>query len=135
MCRCCPHLKTSQVICCANQLTGFYMRGTLALNGLKNHLQCISFEIQTQLRNFKKSVTEVLKVSLSCPCLEQSTIEYNIPVYSYYRRPKCWKFEQNIVNSVKIATFIGLRHVAKLSNTISCNVQSVYPVISNTPVK
>ena len=28
MCQCCPH-------CCANQLTCFYMRATLALNGLK----------------------------------------------------------------------------------------------------
>ena len=27
-------IKTSQLICCANQLTGFYMRATLALNGL-----------------------------------------------------------------------------------------------------
>ena len=27
-------IETSQLICCANQLTGFYMRSTLALNGL-----------------------------------------------------------------------------------------------------
>ena len=33
-CQCCPHIETSQWICCANQLTGFYMRATLALNGL-----------------------------------------------------------------------------------------------------
>ena len=26
---------TSQLICCANQLTGFYMSATLAFNGLK----------------------------------------------------------------------------------------------------
>ena len=32
--QCCPHIKTSQLICCANQLTGFYIRATLALNGL-----------------------------------------------------------------------------------------------------
>ena len=31
-CQCCPHIETSQVICCANQLTGFNMRATLALN-------------------------------------------------------------------------------------------------------
>ena len=30
----CPHIETSQLICKANQLTGFYMRVTLALNGL-----------------------------------------------------------------------------------------------------
>ena len=33
-CQCCPHIETSQLICTANQLTGFYMRATLALNGL-----------------------------------------------------------------------------------------------------
>ena len=33
-CRCCPHVETSQLICCANQLTGFYMRATLSFNGL-----------------------------------------------------------------------------------------------------
>ena len=33
-CQCCPHIETSQLICCANQLTGFYMRATLTLNGL-----------------------------------------------------------------------------------------------------
>ena len=29
-----PHIETSHLICCANQLTGFYMMDTLALNGL-----------------------------------------------------------------------------------------------------
>ena len=35
-CQCCPHIETSQLICTANQLTGFYMWATLALNGLTN---------------------------------------------------------------------------------------------------
>ena len=30
------YIETSQMICIANQLTGFYMRVTLALNGLKS---------------------------------------------------------------------------------------------------
>ena len=30
-----PHIKTSQLICNANQLLGFYMRPTLAFNGLR----------------------------------------------------------------------------------------------------
>ena len=34
-CQCCPHIETSQLICTANQLTGFYLKATLALNGLK----------------------------------------------------------------------------------------------------
>ena len=29
------HIEPSQLICFANQLTGFYMRAPLALNGLK----------------------------------------------------------------------------------------------------
>ena len=29
-----PHIETSQLICFANQLTGFYMRAALAFNGL-----------------------------------------------------------------------------------------------------
>ena len=33
-CQCCPHIETSQLICCANQLTGFYVMVTLASNGL-----------------------------------------------------------------------------------------------------
>ena len=35
-CQCCRHIETSQLICIANQLTGFYMRATSALNGLSN---------------------------------------------------------------------------------------------------
>ena len=33
-CKRCPHTETSQLICHANQLTAFYLRATLALNGL-----------------------------------------------------------------------------------------------------
>ena len=33
-CQCCPHIETSQLIGPGNKLTGFYMRATLALNGL-----------------------------------------------------------------------------------------------------
>ena len=29
-----PHIETSQLICTANQLAGFYVRATLALNWL-----------------------------------------------------------------------------------------------------
>ena len=32
--QCCPHKETSQIVCCANQLIVFYMRATLAINGL-----------------------------------------------------------------------------------------------------
>ena len=33
-CQCWPHIETSELICYANQSTGFYMRATLALDGL-----------------------------------------------------------------------------------------------------
>ena len=33
-----PHIKTRQLICSANQLTGFYMRATLAFNGITRTL-------------------------------------------------------------------------------------------------
>ena len=34
------HVETSQLICTANQLTGFYVRATLALNGLRSWSAC-----------------------------------------------------------------------------------------------
>ena len=34
-CQCCPHIETSQLICCANQVTGFYMRATFVFNLLR----------------------------------------------------------------------------------------------------
>ena len=42
-CQCCPHIETSQSICCANQLTGFSMRATMALNGLSAILKASLF--------------------------------------------------------------------------------------------
>ena len=35
-CQGCPDIETSQLICRAHQLTGFYMRATLARNGLNS---------------------------------------------------------------------------------------------------
>ena len=34
-CQCCPHIETSQLICKAYQVIDFYMRATLAFNGLR----------------------------------------------------------------------------------------------------
>ena len=33
-CQCCHHIETGQLICIANQSTDFYMKATLAFNGL-----------------------------------------------------------------------------------------------------
>ena len=43
--------------------------------------------------------------------------------------------DQNAVDSVKAGTFIDLRHLITLYNAINCNVQPIYPVISNALVK
>ena len=46
-CQCCPYIETSQLIWCANQLTFFYMRTTLALNGISRNTKVLdSFSIQ-----------------------------------------------------------------------------------------
>ena len=42
-CQCCPYIETSQLICTANQLTGFYMRATLARNVLRSNIFRSSF--------------------------------------------------------------------------------------------
>ena len=36
-CMCCLHIETSQSLCIANKLAGFYMRATPAFNGLNIH--------------------------------------------------------------------------------------------------
>ena len=38
-------METSQLICCANQLTGFYVRATLAFNGLKKSFRHRCFPV------------------------------------------------------------------------------------------
>ena len=56
-CQCCPHIKTSQLVCYANQLTGFYMRTTLAFNGLKSNNYGDTFKrlsiSQSKVQNYK----------------------------------------------------------------------------------
>ena len=60
---------------------------------------------------------------------------YNFPGYSSYTCPTYYGFKQNLVNSVNIGAFSGLRHVVALSNSINCNIQPFYPLISDTLVK
>ena len=40
--QCCSHIETSQLICIANQLTGFYRRPTLAFNELSELISLYS---------------------------------------------------------------------------------------------
>ena len=44
-CQSYPHIETSQLICTANQFTGFYMRATLALNGFKRDSNVNVFQL------------------------------------------------------------------------------------------
>ena len=50
-CKCCPRIETSQLICCANQLTGFYMKKTMALNGLKLDSNICGVHKSTKMNN------------------------------------------------------------------------------------
>ena len=43
-----PKTETNQLICIANQLTGFYMRVTLAFNELRLLLFLLNFRKQTR---------------------------------------------------------------------------------------
>ena len=53
-CQCCPHMETSQLICCANQLTGFYMRATLALNGPTPEVSYNLFSLYFLAQDYQK---------------------------------------------------------------------------------
>ena len=48
--------------------------------------------------------------------LHRNILEYDIPVCSNYADAKYGDFEEDVVNSVKVGTFSGLRRVAALSN-------------------
>ena len=54
-CQCFPHIKTSHLICTADQLTGFYMRATLSLNVLK------SITLYNQIHQFCDNKLQKLK--------------------------------------------------------------------------
>ena len=50
MIKCSRHTETSQLICSVNQLTGFYMRATLIVNGLKTSNKKHSNNIHNMLK-------------------------------------------------------------------------------------
>ena len=65
-CQCRPHIETSQLICCTNQLTGLYMTATLAFTGLnKNYYEGFIQETNKKLyikyRENKIKLMSVLK--------------------------------------------------------------------------
>ena len=45
-CQCCPHIESSQLICYANQLIGFYIRAALAFNTESNYYAWITLILE-----------------------------------------------------------------------------------------
>ena len=99
-------------------------------------------------RSFKPFCSLALErrtISLFIP----TRLEYDFPGYSSYAGPRYYGFKQKVGNSVKLRAFSGqklgnsiklgalsgFRHVVALSNSIDCNIQLIYPLISNTLVK
>ena len=59
---CSNHVETSQLICSANQLTGFYMIGTLVVKGLKLVLMFCSTQLTfTCSKSAMKTIEKGLK--------------------------------------------------------------------------
>ena len=54
-CQCCPHIETTQLICTANQLTGFYMRATLARTNFFSLQLFSSFQVYSTFHLGDKS--------------------------------------------------------------------------------
>ena len=63
-CQCCPHIETSQLVC-ANQLTGIYMRATLALHGLiLTDLRALVTALMTIINPFRPNPRRREKINL-----------------------------------------------------------------------
>ena len=74
-CQCCPPIETSQLIYTANQLTGFYMRATLALNGLTFNLNLNLTSTQVPVKNLRLSfLRKIFSDYQSKTTLEKSSI-------------------------------------------------------------
>ena len=54
-----PHIETSQLICVGNQLIGFYMRVTLAINALMEFLHARHNAHSRRKRLHQKSVMDL----------------------------------------------------------------------------
>ena len=70
------HIKTSQLICKANQLTGFYMRATLAFNGLKE-LKPDSIEMR-HIYNANTNICDLAFRSQKNSVCEKNVIVFHI---------------------------------------------------------
>ena len=99
-CQCCPHIETSQLICFANQLTGFSKRATLAFNGVikieKKILEKVLLDIRRKL-NTHNTFMRCYRCPLNLLCtlnlLELSFSE--IVTNNVLKvKSKCWRIAQ-----------------------------------------
>ena len=64
-CQCCPYIETNQLICTANQLTGFYVRATLAFNGLNSRQNSCKMSVKGFIFSFVSLFSFVTKIYIS----------------------------------------------------------------------
>ena len=78
-CQCCPHIETSQLIC---TVFGFYVKATLALNGLTFSAPCIS-------KSFLKMKIKLnFSLHISLWCLKGSFKAFLKPIETSQRSAK-----------------------------------------------
>ena len=66
--QCWPHIETSRLICRANQLTGFYMRATLAFNGLIDLDFVLLFGQSSKKMHFFRQFKGIVNRAEPCKC-------------------------------------------------------------------
>ena len=92
------------MICCANQLTGFYMRATLALNGLT----CVSFQGSTRpcilLKLNTSKLTEIGK------CIKEDSKKLNKVEDDEFEEQRQLKSKiQNTITNLKRSSNAGCK--------------------------
>ena len=81
---CWSHIETSQLICTVNQLTGFYMRATLALNGLIPTCPS-SYQISASLAKQLKTFQMLTKWPGDLEDSANNNSEPNVKSHDYWR--------------------------------------------------
>ena len=81
----CHHIETSQLICSANQLIGFYMMATLAFNDL-NIIHIVNEKVPTVEKNLLQLVLFYLGTCKLGPNCKKPSNEY-LTVVNYGKTP------------------------------------------------
>ena len=81
-------IETDQLICSANQLTGFNMQATLAFNELilQNLFRCYSNSTSTNRNKYKANINNLLDIILKISQLEKVTTFNNEKKLAVYNR-------------------------------------------------